>query len=73
MDDDIIKSAREIALAKIEKLGEATEEERLSWKYLPQGEALAAKYLRDECNLLAELSQYQESVRKYVIRGVVEV
>ena len=37
MDDDVIKSAREIALEKIEKLGQATEEERLSWKYLPIG------------------------------------
>src|SRR3972149_10757392 len=73
MDDDIIKSAREIALEKIEKLGEATEEERLGWKYLPQGEALAAKYLRDDCNLLAELSQYQENVKKYVIRGAADV
>ena len=73
MDDDIIKSAREIALEKIEKLGEATEEERLGWKYLPLGEALAAKYLKDDSNLLAELSQYQESVKKYVIRGASEV
>ena len=30
-----IKSAREIAMEKIEKLGEATEEERLKWKYVP--------------------------------------
>ena len=73
MDDDIIKSAREIALEKIEKLGQATEEERLGWKYLPQGEALGAKYLRDDSNLLAELSQYQENVKKYLIRGAVEV
>src|SRR3990172_4841747 len=71
--DDIIKSAREIAMEKVEKLGEATEEERLGWKYLPQGEALAAKYLRDDCNFLVELSQYQESVKKYVIRGAAEV
>ena len=73
MDEDVIKSAREIALEKIEKLGQATEEERLSWKYLPQGETLAAKYLRDDSNLLAELSQYQESVKKYVIQGAAEV
>ena len=73
MDDDVIKSAREIALEKIEKLGQATEEERLSWKYLPEGETLAAKYLRDDSNLLAELSQYQESVKKYVIQGAAEV
>ena len=73
MDDDVIKSAREIALEKIEKLGQATEEERLGWKYLPQGESLAVKYLKDDCNLLAELSQYQENVKKYVIRGASEV
>ena len=60
-------------MEKIEKLGEATEEERLVWKYLPQGETLAAKYLRDDCNLLVELSQYQENVRKYVNRGVTDV
>ena len=71
--DDIIKSAREIAMEKVEKLGEATEEERLVWKYLPQGEALAAKYLRDDCNLLVELSQYQENAKKYVTRGAAEV
>ena len=73
MDDDVIKSAREIALEKIEKLGQATEEERLGWKYLPLGEALAAKYIKDDSNLLGELSQYQENVKKYVIRGAVEV
>lgn len=71
--DDIIKSAREIAMEKVEKLGKASEEERLVWKYLPQGEALAAKYLRDDCNLLVELSQYQENAKKYVTRGAAEV
>ncbi len=47
MDDDI-KSALEIAMEKVEKLGEATVEERLKWKYLPQGKQLAAKYLKDK-------------------------
>jgi uncharacterized protein YdiU (UPF0061 family) len=68
-----IKSAREIAMEKIEKLGEATEEERLKWKYVPEGEQLAAKYLKDERNLVAELSQYPEKVRKYVKQGAAEV
>ena len=31
-----IKSAREIALEKVEKLEKATDEERLGWKYLPE-------------------------------------
>ncbi len=64
-----IKSALEIAMEKIEKLGEATEEERLKWKYLPEGERLAAKYLKEDCNLVAELSQYQQDIRKYVTEG----
>jgi len=49
--DDIIKSAREIAMEKVEKLGEATEEERMEWKFIPQGESLAGKYLGKDCNL----------------------
>lgn len=71
--DDIIKSAREIALEKVEKLGQATEEERLSWKYQPLGETLAHKYLTDDRNLVAELSQYQDNVKKHVVRGATEV
>ncbi|MFC2055957.1 hypothetical protein ACFLTO_00065 [Chloroflexota bacterium] len=64
-----IKSAREIAMEKVEKLGEATEEERLKWKYVPQGEELAARYLKKNLNLVVELSQYEENVRKYIIEG----
>jgi hypothetical protein len=33
-----IKSAREIAMEKAASIGEATAEERLEWKYLPEGE-----------------------------------
>ena len=32
-----IKSAFELAMEKIEKIGEVTEEERLRWKYVPEG------------------------------------
>jgi hypothetical protein len=73
MADIDIKSAREIAMEKIEKLGEATEEERLKWKYVPEGGQLAVKYLKDERNLVAELSQYPEKARKYVKQGAAEV
>ncbi len=68
-----IKSALEIAMEKVEKLGEATEEERLKWKYAPQGEQLAARYLKEDCNLVAELSQYQENVRKYIMEGAANI
>lgn len=65
--DDIIKSAREIAMERVEKLGEATEEERLGWKYSPEGEILAGKYLNDDINLLVELGKYDDNAKKYVI------
>ena len=68
-----IKSAREIAMAKIEELGEATDEERLAWKYIPDGERLASKYLKKDYNLVAEIDSYEEKIRKYVIRGVADV
>ncbi len=68
-----IKSALEIAMEKVEKLGEATEEERLKWKYAPQGEQLAARYLKEDCNLVTELSQYQENVRKYIMEGAANI
>lgn len=71
MDD--IKSAAELAMEKIKDLGEATEEERLKWKYVPEGEKLAAKYLKGEGNLVVELSRYDNSVRKYIVQGASEI
>ena len=71
MDD--IKSAREIAMEKIEKLGEATDEERLKWKYVPEGEKLAAEYLKEDCDLAAELSKYEEKERRYVTDGAADI
>ncbi|HEY91903.1 MAG TPA: hypothetical protein G4O07_08740 [Dehalococcoidia bacterium] len=68
-----IKSAREIAMEKLAKIEEATDEERLQWKYVPKGNELAVKYLRDDCNLVAELAGYSENERKYVVQGASEV
>ena len=68
-----IKSAREIAMEKVEKLGKATDEERLKWKYIPEGEKLAARYLKQDCNLVVELGQYQENVTKYIIEGAEDI
>ena len=68
-----MKSARELAMEKIEKLGEATDDERLKWKYAPEGERLAARYLKQDCNLVAEMRQYEEPARKYVIRGANDI
>jgi len=68
-----IKSALEIAMEKVKDIGEATEEERLKWKYIPEGERLAARYLKEKCNLVAELSQYEEIARKYIIAGAGDI
>jgi hypothetical protein len=72
MDDDI-KSAHEIAMEKVAQLGEVTDQERLSWKYVPEGEKLAARYLKQGLNLVAELSQYEEKVKEYVVKGAEEI
>lgn len=68
-----IKSAREIAEEKLAKLGEATAEERLHWKFAPKGTELAANYLKDDSNLLVELGQYGEEERRYVVAAATEV
>ncbi|TET26092.1 MAG: hypothetical protein E3J67_02440 [Dehalococcoidia bacterium] len=68
-----IKSAREIAMEKAAKLGEATGEERLRWHYVPEGERLAVRYLEQDLNLVVELNRYEEKVREYVIEGAREV
>jgi putative protein kinase ArgK-like GTPase of G3E family len=68
-----IKSAREIAMEKVAELGEVTEEERLSWKYVPEGEKLAAKYLKQNINLVTELGKYDEKVVGYVKEGASEI
>jgi len=73
MMSDIIKSAREIALEKIEKLGGASEDEKLRWKYVPEGEKIAARYLREDSNLATELSKFEEKARKYVIAGAQDI
>ena len=68
-----IKSAFEIAIEKAERLGKATDEERLKWKYIPEGEKLAARYIKQDCNLVVELSQYEENIKKYIIEGLADI
>ena len=69
---DEIKSAYEIAMERVKKLGEATDEERLKWKYIPEGEKLAAKYLKQESEL-SELAKYDAKVAKHVKQGVSDI
>jgi len=64
-----IKSAREIAMEKIAGLGEPTEEELLQWKYAPEGEKLAARYLKDGFDLATELNKFDKAAAKLVARS----
>jgi len=66
---DEMKSAFERAMERAESLGKASEEDLRRWKYLPEGEKLAARYLRDECNLTAEIGKYDEDMRQLVSEG----
>ncbi len=68
-----IKSALELAMEKVEKLGKATDEERLKWKYIPEGERLAVRCLKQDCNLVVELGKYKENERRYIIQGATSI
>lgn len=68
-----IKSALEIAMEKVEKLEKATDEERLKWKYLPEGEKLGVRYLKEGGNLVIELGKYEEKVKRYIIEGATDI
>jgi len=68
-----IKSAYEIAMEKISKIEDATPEERIKWKFFPKGEQLAAKYLKEDVNILSDLNEYKGDERKCVTQGAVEV
>jgi hypothetical protein len=69
-----IKSAAEIAREKLEKIGAPTEEERLKWKYGPEGEKLAARYLKeDNVSLAVEVKKYDDKAKKIVVAGVSDI
>jgi hypothetical protein len=65
-----IKSAYEIAMEKMKEVESATPEEKLQWKFIPKGEVLAGKYMKDDVNLTTELAKYSDVERKYVVQGV---
>lgn len=66
---DEMKSAFEKAMERAESLGRASEEDLKKWEYVPEGERLAAEYLRDECDLVVELGKYDDEVRKHISTG----
>ena len=69
-----IKSAAEIAREKLEKIGAPTEAERLKWKYAPEGEKLAARYLKeDTVNLAVEVKKYDDKARQFVAASISDI
>lgn len=68
-----IKSAREIALEKIAGIGDATEAEKLKWKYFPVGEGLALKYLKNGLDIKAGIAGHPDKAKKYVALGAESV
>jgi hypothetical protein len=68
-----IKSAAEIAREKLEKIGEPTAQERLKWKYGPEGEKLAARYLKEDTNLVTEVARFEAAARNVIIEAVSDI
>ena len=64
-----MKSAFERAMERAEGLGKPSDEDLKKWKYIPEGEKLAAKYLREGFDLTAELNKYDDKVRRHVVEG----
>jgi hypothetical protein len=68
-----IKSAAEIAREKLEKIGEPTEGERLKWKYAPEGEKLAALYLKDDNVSLTGETRKDAAGRQVIVDAVSDI
>jgi hypothetical protein len=68
-----IKSAFEKAMEKVERIEKASEPELLRWKYVPEGQKLAVRYLRDECNLAVEVGKYEDKTKHFIVEGAEEI
>ena len=67
-----IKSAYEIAMEKVGKIGKASNEELTKWKYTPEGEKLGARYIKEEFDIIAELNKFDAAAAKFVSEGAVD-
>ncbi|MBN2463851.1 MAG: hypothetical protein JXB43_09680 [Dehalococcoidia bacterium] len=70
-----MKSAREKAMEKVEKLGKLTEDEIKRFECVPVGNKLASRYLQEDAfNLDAEFTRYKGTgLRKYIAQGAQEI
>jgi len=72
--NDEIKSAREIALARVEAQGASiTAEDRLRWRYLPEGEKLAGRVLFENADITRELEKAESAARPYLKQGAMSI
>ncbi|MCL2706910.1 MAG: hypothetical protein FWE97_01910 [Dehalococcoidia bacterium] len=70
---DGIKSARDIAMEKIAALDAVTSDERLKWKYTPEGEQAAIKYFKDGGDLASAIAVYPTDAQLFVKTGAEKV
>ena len=48
-------------------------EERLQWKFAPEGEKLAARYLKENCNLTSEIAKFDNKAKPIIIKGINDI
>jgi len=70
---DEMKSAYDRAMERIKSLEEPSKEEVLTWKYVPEGQKLAVRFLKEEFSLATEMGKFKDEERRYVAKGAEEV
>ncbi len=70
---DRIKSAFEKAMERAEQLEAPTEEERLGWKWVPEGKKLAGAFLAGKADPATEVAKAEEPARPYLLKGLIGV
>jgi hypothetical protein len=70
---DEMKSAYDRAMERIKSLEEPSKEEVLTWKYIPEGQKLAVRFLKEEFSLVTEMGKFKDEERRYVAKGAEEV
>lgn len=68
-----IKSAYDRAMERIQGIGEPTKEEVLEWKFVPEGQRLAAQYLKEDIGLSSELAKFKEDEKPFVVKGAQDI
>ena len=70
---DEMKSAYDRAMERIKSLEEPSKEEVLTWKYVPEGQKLAVRFLKEDFNLASEMGKFKDEERRYVVKGAEDV